>query len=457
MKNFSSLPAAIRGHARHQGMLRQSVKTAIFIIAISSVFARAEGLFDSYSRALRADPDYAAARAIYDGDIRSRDLAAQAFLPSVNLSATRETDTYKRRDLSSPVELNRTYEPTVLGLRLTQPLFSKDRSGYKRENEIRAERAEWALAQARQDLALRVVQTTFNYLLTLDQITLAQAQAEAVQAQLTQLNALLDSRSSTRTEVADARARFELARVQVKTAQSQLEVRKLEYLRITGEMPMPGLRPLNANPHLQNPEPFDPQPWIDAARERSFKVLMQRATVQLADVGIERIKAGFYPSVSLIAGIQQANKPNYFTGTERTNTVSVQMNMSLFDGFNTLTQTSQAVSQAERARFELQAAQHEVATGTGQAYWGVVNGMEQIKATEQAVAAADLALEGTRLGIKANVKTYTDELNAVQLLYGARRDLQKERYSYLMNRAQLQWSAGLSEDVLTQLFVELSK
>ena len=91
------------------------------------------------------------------------------------------------------------------------------------------------------------------------------------------------------------------------------------------------------------------------------------------------------------------------------------------------------------------------------AFGGVVNGVEQIKATEQAVAAADLALQGTRLGIKANVKTYTDELNAVQLLYGARRDLQKERYTYLMNRAQLQWSAGLSEYILTQLFVELSK
>lgn len=442
--------------AASRRLLRGVLQVAIVLIAAYAHSSWAEGLFDYYSKALRADPDYAAARATYDSEIRSRELAAQAFLPSINLSASREFDTYKRRDLAPPTELSRTYDPTVLGLRLTQPLFNKDRSGYKRENQIRAERAEYALAQARQDLALRVVQTAFNYLLTLDQIALAQAQTEAVQAQLTQLEALLTSRSSTRTDVADARARYELARVQIKTAQSQLEVRKLEFLRITGEVPGQGFKPLSANPLLQTPEPLDPQQWVDAARERSFKVQAQRATVQLADVAIERIKAGFYPSLSLVAGIQQAKNPNYFTSLERTSNISLQMNMNLFDGFNTQTQTAQAVSQAERARFELQAAQHEAGIGAGQAYWGVVNGVEQIRATEQAVAAADLALQGTRLGIKANVKTFADELNAVQLLFSTRRDLQKERYTYLISRAQLLWAAGLPEDALLHLFAGMS-
>ena len=65
--------------------------------------------------------------------------------------------------------------------------------------------------------------------------------------------------------------------------------------------------------------------------------------------------------------------------------------------------------------------------------------------------------EGTRLGIKANVKTYADELNAVQLLYSTRRDLQKERYTYLISRAQLLWAAGLPEDALLQLFAGMSQ
>ena len=124
-------------------------------------------------------------------------------------------------------------------------------------------------------------------------------------------------------------------------------------------------------------------------------------------------------------------------------------------GGNTRTQTQQAVAQAERARNDLLSAQHDAAIAAGQAYWGVVNGLEQVKAMEQAEAAAQLALDGTRLGIKANVKTYADELNSVQLLYQTRRDLQKERYGYLLARVQLQLAAGLNQEGLLELIAGL--
>lgn len=429
--------------------LAAAIATVFIAFGVCPVWAG--GLFDSYQKALQFDPDYAAARASYDSDVKSRDLAAAAFFPSINLSLSSDRTHYRRQDLASPVVQSSAYDPTAAALRLTQPLFSMDRLAYRHENELRAVRAEWVLAQARQDLALRVVQTVFNYLLGLDQIALAQAQAQAVQAQLTQLEQMLASRSSTRTDVADARARYELALVQIRAAQSQVQVRRLEFIKLTGAEPAPGLQPLAGSPALQAPEPQEPQAWTEAARERSFKVMAQRATVQLAKVGIERVKAGYYPSVSLVASRQQSSNPNYFTASERTDNLSLQLNMNLFDGGNTRTQTAQAVAQAERAGNELQAAQHDAAIGAGQAYWGVVNGIEQIRAMEQAVAAAALALQGTQLGIKANVKTYADELNALQLLYATRRDLQKERYNYLLNRVQLLSAPGLAEEALLAL------
>lgn len=426
-----------------------TIALALSVFGAQPVWAG--GLLDYYQKALQFDPDYAAARASYDSEVKSRDLAAAAFFPSLNLSASSDHVRYRRQDLNSTLTQASAYDPAALALRLTQPLFSMDRLAYKHENELRAVRAEWVLAQARQELALRLVQTVFNYLLNLDQIALAQAQAQAVRAQLTQLEQLLVSRSSTRTDVADARARHELALVQIRAAQSQLQVRKLEFIKLTGAEPAPALQPLTSSPALQAPEPPDPQAWTDAARERSFKVMAQRATVQLAQAGIARVKAGYYPSVSLVASRQQSSSPNYFTASERTDNLSLQLNMNLFDGGNTRTQTAQAVAQAERARHELQATQHDAAISAGQAYWGVLNGIEQIRAMEQAVAAAALALQGTQLGIKANIKTYADELNALQLLYATRRDLQKERYNYLLNRVQLLSAPGLAEEALLPL------
>ena len=429
---------------------------ALFVlISMGVACAQAQGLVDYYRKALQMDPDFAGARASFDGDSRSRDLAKQAFYPSVNLSVSTDQTNYERRDLPPVTTLHPGYNPVSAALRLTQQLYNKDRLAYMRENEVRGLRADWVLALARQDLALRLVQAYFNYLLTLDQITLTEAQAAAIKGQLTQLESLLASRSATRTDVADASAKHDLALVQIRTAQSQLEVRKLEFTKLTGEAPPASVKSMARSPAMTLPDPLNQQAWIDAARENNYKVLVQRTTVQLAEVAIERIRALNYPSVSMSVSRQRATNPNYFTSMERTDNIGIQLNMNLFDGGNTRTQTQQAVAQAERARNDLLSAQHDAAIAAGQAYWGVVNGLEQVKAMEQAEAAAQLALDGTRLGIKANVKTYADELNSVQLLYQTRRDLQKERYGYLLARVQLQLAAGLNQEGLLELIAGL--
>jgi len=244
---------------------------------------------------------------------------------------------------------------------------------------------------------------------------------------------------------------MELAQAQISAAQSQLEARKLEFVRLTGEPPGPDLKPLADNPQLLAPEPLEPQAWIDAARERSYRVLAQQGALQLAEAALERARAALHPTVNLVASVQQSRNPNYFSSAERTGNLGVELNYNLFDGGAARVQAEQAVSQVQRARHELEVAQHTAAAETGQAYWGVVNGIKQIRATEQAVAAAELALQGARMGIKASIRTYADELNAVQLLYTARRDLQRERYTYLISRAQLQWSAGLANQALATL------
>jgi len=103
----------------------------------------------------------------------------------------------------------------------------------------------------------------------------------------------------------------------------------------------------------------------------------------------------------------------------------------------------------ERARHELESARLEVGVTAGQAYWSFVNGTRQVRAMEEAVRAAELTLEGTRLGIKASVKTFADELNAVQLLFSTRRDLQRERYALLYAAQQLEVFGDAGLDALT--------
>ena len=171
----------------------------ILFIATSAGQIRAQGLNDYFLKALQLDPDYAAARASFDAEVKYRDLADISFLPTVNLTLAADNARYQRRDAGSQTTQRFNYEPLTLGIRLTQPIISMDRIAFMAESEARAVRAEWVLAQARQDLALRLAQAAFNYMLNQDQLDLAKAQAAALQAQLNQLEALLVSKTSTRT------------------------------------------------------------------------------------------------------------------------------------------------------------------------------------------------------------------------------------------------------------------
>ena len=232
-------------------------------------------------------------------------------------------------------------------------------------------------------------------------------------------------------------------------------MRKLEFTKLTGDVPSSATLPLAANPRLLAPDPLDANAWTKAAMEGSFKVMALRAGVELADTGVERAKAGYYPQLNLVASRQRSRDPNYFTGMEQTDNLSLQLNMNLFDGFNTRTLVEQTAAQAQKARFDLESGQQDSAIAAGQAFWEVVNGIEQIRAMELAVAASELALTGTRMGIKANVKTYADELNAVQQLFSTRRDLQRERYNYLINHAVLQSAVGGEDDAAIRTLARL--
>jgi outer membrane protein len=124
----------------------------------------------------------------------------------------------------------------------------------------------------------------------------------------------------------------------------------------------------------------------------------------------------------------------------------LQLSIPLFEGGRVSALGEQAVFQKERARHELESARRESQIKTGQAFLGVVNGVNQVDALELAVKSSQTALKGMQVGQRTGLRTNTDVLNAQQQLFSVKRDLQRERYNYLLSRMQLAAAVGsLSE------------
>ena len=348
------------------------------------------------------------------------------------------------------------YQPRSLSLRISQPLFDLERWAAYQEGDVRSARAEVVFADARQDLIQRLAGAYFNYFLANDTLELAQAQHAALGSQRVQVENLFKSGIAVLTDVEETKARQQLAQAQELSSQSALELRRKELGKIVGELPPRSLPARAVVPVLTPPEPGVMESWVDVARTQNLKVLAQRLAVDMAGHQLTRSRAPYLPTVSLVASRQRLDNPNYFTDKEATAEVGVQLSMNLFDGGGTTARMRQAVAQREKARQDLESLTRDAEIKASQAYLEIINGINQINALEQAVKSAETTLQGMEIGQKAGLRTNSDVLNAQQQLFSARRDLQKERYGYLINRLALQAAVGTLDEKEVEAIDRLS-
>jgi outer membrane protein len=124
--------------------------------------------------------------------------------------------------------------------------------------------------------------------------------------------------------------------------------------------------------------------------------------------------------------------------------------MPLFQGGSVSSKWREAEANRDRANQELENARRNVAQQTRQAYLGVVSGIAQVKALQQALASGESVLEASKLGHEVGVRTNLDVLNAQQQLFSTRRDLYQAQYNYLISQLRLKAAVGvLAESDLT--------
>jgi outer membrane protein len=100
------------------------------------------------------------------------------------------------------------------------------------------------------------------------------------------------------------------------------------------------------------------------------------------------------------------------------------------------------VQLVEKARSDLETSQRDSEIAVTEAFLGVASGIAQIAALEQAVKSNEITLKGMEIGQRNGFRTNTDVLDAQQQLYAVKRDLQRERYQYLLNWLKLKAAVG---------------
>ena len=405
--------------------------------------APAATLMQIFELALTSDSEFLAAGAANRAAQEIRPQAKAGLLPNASVMVDANWNANRNENVRT-----RDFGTYGIVLSAAQPIYRRDRRIALDQADSRIARADALYAAALQDLMMRVSQRYFDVLEAEDELSFARATLEAFEQQLMQSRQRFEVGLTAITDVEEAKAGFDLARAQLIAAENSLDTAR-EALRETSGEYHEALAPLGRMP-LVTPEPADIDKWTETALGQNLRLLASRHDAETARREIERIRAGHYPALDAVGSHRRTDRIS--GGGETASTIiGLRLNLSLYAGGSVLSQTRESRHRYQQALDELERERRRTQRETREAYLGVNSGISQVTALEQAVRSNETAADAVEAGFQVGTRTSVDVLNAQRDLFRARRDLARERYTYIRNVLRLKRAAGtLSEDDLRQ-------
>ncbi len=404
-------------------------------------------LLDIYHLALQNDPELASALNTNKAAQEIIEQNKALYRPAINFTAAVNNSRTDVRFLENNIPGGRAnFDNYRVGIEARQPI-------YRKQNLVQIDQAETQVSQAdkqynlsQQALILRSTEAYFQVLIAQDQVTLIQAQKNAILSQLEQAKATFDVGTATITDVNEAQARYDLTVAQEVAAINELQIAKRTVQAITGKIPeaLSSIKKeISVLPLQQSMED-----WQEIARENNLNIQIQEDTVELAEQEVKRANAGHLPTLDLVASYTDSyvnGSPTPFNaGNQLKNaTIGLQLDIPIYQGGAISSQARQAVYNKQKAEDDLALAIRQTDLEAQRNFLNLNTSIAQVKAFEQALISSQSQLDSTKLGYEVGVRISVDVLNAQQQLFSAKRDLLQARYNYLVNIIRLKSASGL--------------
>ncbi len=417
---------------------------------------QAQSLVDLYTAARGYDATYQSAKSQFDASVAKSDQARAVVLPTANFSTAISRS--NQEILPAP---DRSYGSQTATISASQPLYRPGNWATYEQGKRQLDLAQAQLAQAEQDLIVRVSQAYFDVLASTDSLAFVKSQKTAVAEQLASAKRNFEVGTSTITDSREAQARFDLVVAQELAAENDLRVKSIALDQLVGAKNT-APKPLSTPVALPALLPDDAEQWVRESENNHPGIKQLAVALDVAKLETTKAEAGHKPTLDLTGSYAAVN--NNGTSTAATDsrlnvaTIGLSFNLPLFAGFATQNRIKETLALEEKARTDLEATRRTVAQGTRTAYFGVQSGMGQVKALEAAEASSQSALDANKLGYQVGVRINIDVLNSQSQLFDTKAKLAKARYDVLMGGLKLRQASGvLKADDLQAVNSQLAK
>ncbi len=431
------------GRSLARGLIRPFV--AGIGLTLTTLLAQAQSLQELYDAARGYDATYLAARASAEAAQYRLEQSKALRLPSASIYAS----TTRSGTDAPKVDENFYGTANQATLNARQPIYNKLNSETISGAEKAYEIATADLQSAEQDLIVRLAQAYFDVLAAQDNLETTQANLKAITEQLASAKRNFEVGTATITDTREAQARYDLTQAQAIAAENDLRTRRAALNTLVGKSEVEP-KPL-AVPVVIPPLSSTVGDWLATANADSPSVRKARLAYDIAQIEIEKARAGHYPTLDLVGSLGGNNNTGIsgggtgnaqLPGTYRNGSIGLQLNIPVFSGFAVQNRVKEAVSLTEKARNDLEGTQRNVELGTRTSFLAVQSGRALVSALEAAESSSKLALEATQLGYKVGLRVTLDVLNAQTQLFTTQRDLAKARYDLILAEVRLRQAAG---------------
>lgn len=445
------------------------IKQGIFAICTTLVAAQistADTLNDIYESALRNDPVLRAARASFNAERETKNIARGALLPQLALSGD-----YKSSEINddsnsviiindAPLNSGATglidSNETSYGVSLKQALFDMPSWYSFKSGKALSESAQAQFAADQQSLIIRVSEAYFNVLRAYDNLQTRSAEERAIGRQLEQTRERFEVGLLPITDVHEAQAVFDDAAVNSLEARGSLNI-AFEGLQVLTGQNHQVLAGLTDRFIANNPEPLSNQEWVDFAIGNNFQLKVAELGKDAAYNQAKAAAAARLPKITGSATYFDSDSDGTrytspFKSKQDGHSFVVSVTMPIWMGGSVDAQSRQAKQRSIASNESYTATKRNVIQSSRSLHQLVLTNTARVKARKQSITSADSALQATQAGYEVGTRNIVDVLVAQRTVYQARRNYANARYDYILSMMRLKEVAGqLSPDDIYQL------
>lgn len=381
--------------------------TALFAVGLSIHGATAQTLDDALASAYANNPTLAGQRAALRATDELIPQARSGFRPSFNIQAS------TTRNDESVLDSN------TGSLTFAQNIYrgGADLANLGRaEILIRVERAR--LLATEQDILLDAVSAYTNLLNDAAVLALAFDRIERLEQQLSGIRGRFAIGEVAQTDIAQAEASLAAAIAVKDQAAGTLETSRANYLAVVREPPSDALIPprpieiLMASVEEVEAMALDLNPNVHAAR----------ANLLAAEQDVRVAAAALLPQIDIQGSIDRSQRIE-FDVTDRSASITAQINVPLFQGgaeYSTIRQNEDTVDQRKA---DLEAVRTSVRLEATSAWQALKTARSNVASITEQIRAANIALEGSRQEALLGERSTLDVLDQEAALFQAEVDL----------------------------------